>query len=130
MWLARTQEVEFNITSICIISLTGLISRSITYTSLATCVCRYRYEVNNGVLTATMFWNPVSTRFFRSSHPMPPVPTTRTRELATASARGPPSERPRDMFTVVLNDTHSPRGGCDGEFPERSPESPLHNFAC
>lgn len=37
-------------------------------------------------LTTSMFLKPVSTRFFSSSQPIPPAPTTRTRQLETESA--------------------------------------------
>ena len=30
------------------------------------------------ILTTVMFLKPVSTRFFNSSHPIPPAPTTRS----------------------------------------------------
>lgn len=45
-------------------------------------------------LTRSMWEKPVSTRFLRSSQPMPPAPTTSTRPPATASAssRGNPRD--------------------------------------
>lgn len=45
-------------------------------------------------LTRSMWEKPVSTRFLRSSQPMPPAPTTSTRPPATASAssRGSPRD--------------------------------------
>ena len=40
-------------------------------------------------LTTSIVLNPVRTRFFKSSHPMPPAPTTRTLLFAILSARFP-----------------------------------------
>lgn len=51
------------------------------------------------LLTATMSLNPVNTKFFSSSQPMPPVPTTSTRDPSIASPHRP------DM-TPTLNNAH------------------------
>ncbi len=38
------------------------------------------------ILTTTMSWNPVRTRFFNNSQPIPPAPTTKTRHALTICA--------------------------------------------
>lgn len=64
-------------------------------------------------LTRSMCEKPVSTRFLRSSQPMPPAPTTRTRPPATASASSRGS--PRDSAMAG-----GPRAAAEAEAGEMS----------
>lgn len=61
-------------------------------------------------LTRSMWENPVSTRFLRSSQPMPPAPTTSTRPPATASASSRGSPRDRAMARRPRAETEAEAG--------------------
>jgi len=97
---AKTKKwiVQCNIYYIIILS--KYIENISIYEHLAPCNLTYRLRLDNSIVSMSITWrclNPIRTRFFSSSHPRPPAPTTSTlqwsRSICKLSGDGSKSGR-------------------------------------